>query len=625
MLGTFRKASQSWPAKIFFGLLTLSFVGWGVGDVIRGRFDNPSAISVGDQKIGPDVVVTEFRRDADRIQRQTGGKISVDQLRQMGFLNQTIQRLVSQALVDQEGVRLGIAVDDDTVRKAIAQIPAFRNQLDAFDPNLYRQALSANGLSETRFESMEREDIQRSEMADMVTGGAVAPDPLVDPIFRYRFEQRVVELIPFEAKAMPAPAAPDQPVLEAYHKDHAAQFTAPESRSLTALVLHAADTVVDFKPSDDQVNKAYEERQGEFATEETRHLQQVFFSDKASAQKLVDAIKGGASLADAAKAAGKEVDDLGDMTRKSLPIPALADAAFSVDVPGVAGPVESPLGWNVLYIADRKPGSVKPLAEVRPQLVAELTKAESIARVNALSTKLEDAVGSGASLEDIAANLKVKVLKLANIDANGHGADGKPVPDMPDSAAFRDAAVKTAKGSVSEVIALENDEGYAALRVDDVTPPALKPFDSVRDAVLAAWTKDRQVEEAKAAADVAADRLNKGESAEAVAGKIKVTVTKGFTRNGDESVPAPVAAAAFKLELGHAASVPVGDTAYALRLSSIVPADPKADSANLDQVRDQLARNIEADLNQQYLMALQQQIGVKISPAVIERQFSQNQ
>jgi len=143
--------------------------------------------------------------------------------------------------------------------------------------------------------------------------------------------------------------------------------------------------------------------------------------------------------------------------------------------------------------------------------------------------------------------------------------------------------------------------------------------------VLASWTKDKQTEEAKAAADAAADRLNKGEAADKVADKIKMVVTKGFTRKGDETVPAPVAAAAFKLELGHATAVPLGSTAYALRLASIQPADPKADADDLKQVRDELAGNIASDINQQYLMALQKQIGVKVVPAVIDRQFSQNQ
>jgi len=625
MLGTLRKASQSWIAKAFFGLLVLTFVGWGIGPELRMRMSNQPAIKVGDDKIAPETVASEFRREAEQMQRQTGGKLTMDQLREMGFLNQTVQRMVTQALLDQQADRLGLAVDDDTVRKTIANIPAFRNQLDAFDPNLYRQALAANGFSEARFESVERGDIRRAELYDMIGEGTVAPAPLVDPIFNHLYEQRVAELIAFEGSAMPVPPAPEQSVLEAYHKDHATQFTAPERRNVTALVLRAADTVADYNPTDDQINKSYQDQQAEFATNETRHIQQVFFPDKEAAQKLVDAVNGGASFADAAKAAGKEVDDLGTVDRKGVPFDALADAAFASPKTGIAGPVQTPLGFNVVNVVEIKPGSVKPLAEVRDQIVAQLKKTESIARVNALSNKLEDGIGSGQSLEDIAAGIKVAPLKIAGMGADGHGPDGKPIADAPDSQAFRTAAFATAKGALSEAITLENEAGYAVVRVDDVIAPALKPFDSVKDQVLAAWNKDRQFDEAKAAAEAAVPRLNAGEAADKVAGKFKLTVTKGFTRTGNEEVPAPVAAAAFKLNPDQAAAVPVADTAFAIRLASILPADPKTQSEDLDQLRAKVLQSIGTDLDQQYVAALQKEIGVSVRSDLIEAQFSQSQ
>jgi peptidyl-prolyl cis-trans isomerase D len=625
MLGAFRKASQSWPAKIFFGLLTLSFVGWGVGDVIRGRFSNPPAITVGSDRIDAQTVANEFRRDAETIQRQTGVNVTPDELRRRGFLNQTIQRLVTGSLLDQEGEKLGLAVDDSSVRKSIAAIPAFQDGHNAFDPNLYHAALSANGFTEARFEALTRRDIAHGELSGMVTDGAAVPDVMAEPIFRYRNERRVAQTIAFAASAMPAPAAPDQATLEAYHKDHAAQFSAPERRALTAIVLRSADLVADFKPTDDQVAKAYQDRQTEFTSAETRHIEQVYFADKDGAQKLVDAVKGGASLADAAKAAGKTVDDLGLVDAKSLPIESLASAAFAVDVPGVAGPVQTPLGWNVLYVTEKKPSGVKSLAEVRDQVVADLTKAEAVTRMNAASTKLEDAIGSGAPLEEIATNLNLKPIKVSEVDAHGHGADGKPAAGIPQSAALIKAAFATAKGSLSDVITLEDEAGYAVVRVDDVAAPAVRPFDSVKDAVMAAWTLDRQKEEAEAAANAAVERLNHGEAVDAVAGSIKPVETAPFTRAGDDATPAPVVSAAFKLREGQAVTVPAGDMAYAVRLEKIVPADPKADAAAFQAVKDEIQKDIAGDLTQQYLTALQNQIGVKIQPAVIERQFGDQQ
>ena len=626
MLDTLRKGSQTWVAKILFGLLMLTFVGWGIGDVIRQRVDSKPAITVGDIKIAAPQVADDFRRDAERMQQMAGGKISIEQLRQMGFMEQTIQRLVSQSLLDQESKRLGLAVDDETLRKAISAIGAFKDDKGNFDPKRYHDILQANGFTEQRFEENERTDILRERITNMIGLGANAPDPMVDPIFRYRQEQRVAELIPFVAADMPKPAAPDDATLQAYHKEHSAEFMSPERRSLSFIVLKSTDLVADFKPTDAQIAKAYQDRQGDFTTEETRHIQQVFFSDKESAQKLADAVKGGAPIVDAAKAAGKSVDDLGEVTRKSIPIDAVAVATFAADVPGVVGPIQTPLGWNVFYVVGKQPSAVKPLAEVKDQIVGDLTKEEASTRLNALSTKIEDTLGSGAGLEEVATTANTKLIKLKAIDAKGLDADGKPAADLPKSPSFLPTAFKTAKGEISELAPLDQAEtSYFLVRVDDVTAPALRPFDNAKADVVAAWTLEQQKTEAKVAAEAAVDRLNKGDSVAAAAGTIKPETTEPFTRSGSDKVPSPVAAAAFKLDIGKAAVAPVDTTVYAIHLKSVVHADPKTDAAGVEEVREQVEHSLAADLNSQFTVALAKQIGVTVNRNQIDQQFSSGQ
>ncbi len=626
MLSSFRKVSQTWAAKIFFGILSLTFVGWGVGDMLRMKIANKPGIAVGDVDIPPQQVAEEFRRDAERLQQMAGGKITIDQLRQMGFMEQTIQRLVSQNLLDQESKRLGLAVDDATLRKQIGAISAFRDDKGNFDPKRYSEVLRANGFNEQRFESSERADIQRARLNEMIGAGAVAPDPMVDPIYRYRREQRIAELIPFVAANMPKPATPEDSVLQAYHKDHSDKFMAPERRGLSFIVVKSADLVADFKPTDDQIAKAYQDRQGDFTTEETRHLQQVFFPDKDAAQKLADAVKGGATFADAAKAEGKTVDDLGQLTRKSIPIEDVAVASFAANVPGVVGPIQTPLGWNVIFVADKQPSKVKSLAEVKDQIIADLTREEASNRLNALSTKIEDTLGSGAGLEEVATTTNAKLVKVKDIDASGNGPDGKPVADLPKSVSFLQNAFKTAKGEISELAPLDKSEtSYFLVRVDDVTAPVLKPFDTAKPDVLAAWTLDQQTAEAKKAADAAVERLNKGETVAAVAGSIKPETTEPFVRTGSDKVMSPVAAAAFKLEPGKAVVVPVDSTVYAVRLDSVLRADPKTDQAGVDEVKDQVQRALSADLNNQFVLALSKQIGVSINRAQIDQQFGSAQ
>src|SRR5208282_863666 len=84
MLDTFRKHSQHWIIKILFVLLILSFGIWGIGDVVRLRAASQPAITVGHAEISPRQVSEEFRRQAEQLVNMSKGKITLEQIRQMG-------------------------------------------------------------------------------------------------------------------------------------------------------------------------------------------------------------------------------------------------------------------------------------------------------------------------------------------------------------------------------------------------------------------------------------------------------------------------------------------------------------------------------------------------------------
>lgn len=625
MLDSFRKASQSWFIKILFALLILSFGVWGIGDVVRERAELQPAITVGKQSIPATEVADEFRRDTERLASVFGGKLTSEQARQFGLLQRTVEQIVNRTLVDQAGENLGLGVDENTLRRIIADIPAFQNELHAFDKNVYQRALIRAGLTERQFIAMEKGDIAREQIGQMISSGLKAPNLMADPLYRYRQESRVAETITFPADKMPAPAKPDDATLGQYHQSHSALFMSPELRGVTALLVRTADVASDIKFSDSDIEKAYQVRQAEFQTPETRNIQQVLFEDAEKAKVFAATAKQpGQDFAAAAKAAGTDVADLGWVDSKGVPLPALADAAFGTTGPGIVGPVESPLGWHVLKISQVVPGKTRPLSDVKSQIVQDLVKDEATNRLYALSTKIEDAIGSGASIEEAANTLNLKPIKAAAIDEQGNGPDGKPAAGVPLIPGFLAKVFQTSQGTTTEVTQLDDSSGYFVLHVDSVAPPALKPFDQVKDQVLAAWTQDQREQAARHQAEAAAERVKNGEAMAAVAGPYKVETTKPFLRASEDkqSVPPLLAAEMFKQPKAGGVSVVAaqGGTILA-RLSSIVPADPKAQADQFNRARDQLSQTLANDIMQQYLMALRADIGVHINNGAIEAQF----
>ncbi len=628
MLDTFRRHSQHWIIKILFALLILSFGVWGIGDVIRLRVASQPAITVGKMEVPARAVVDDFRRQADRLITMSRGKITLEQARQMGILDTTIQQIVDRGLLDQEAARLKLAVDVGTLRAVIAADPAFQNNLHQFDKTRYETVLERAGLSERSFLADERASILRSNLFEAVGGGVVAPASAADPLYRYVYEQRVAETITYSPAAMPAPAQPDDQTLEAYYKSHQARFMAPELRGGTIALLRPADVSGDIHPSDQDIERSYQLRQDEFHQPAKRGLQLVTLASEGKAQAFMAAIKGGQSFAALAKADKLDVVDLGALVKSAAPNTEIANAAFGTDQTGVVGPVQSPLGWHVVNVTSVTPGKDQPLSDVRAKIVQDLVKAEAINRMYPLSNDMEDKIGAGAAVEDAATASGVKPIKIAAVDADGNGPDGNPLPTALPAAVLQ-KMFSTAKGDTTDVEKLDDDAGYYVLRVDQITPPAVRPFALIKNKVAAAWSLDQREQAARKLAEAAVARLNKGEALKTVAAAVgkgagKADTTQPFRRIGtpEEPLPPTLPPAVFKLDLGAAQLVDAPDgSAVAARLKQIIPADPKAEAPLFENFRAQYAKGLSNDLLGSYRQALEQQIGVSINRSLIDQQF----
>jgi peptidyl-prolyl cis-trans isomerase D len=620
MLDAFRSASQTWIIKVLFAFLILSFGIWGVGDVIRQRVESTPAITVGDQQFSAPQVADRFRRDVDRMSQQFGTKLSIEQALQFGLLNQTVQRMVESALLDEAAHKQGMGVDDATLRKEISEVPAFQSQLKMFDKTQYLRVLASLSMTEKQFIALEKNDLARSQLIRMVTTGVVAPLAMAAPVYRYQGEKRVAEYVLFQADKMPSPAAPDAAALQKYYDAHKAQFQQPELRSITALVVHGADLAATIQVPDSDVEKAYQARLGEFQTAEKRKVVQVLFPDQEKAQAFYDKAKGAKDFMAAAKEAGVEATDMGTVGKAEMPLAELADSAFG-EATGVIGPVQSTLGWHVLQVSIVSKGSTRPLSEVKSEIVAALVKDEVTNRLYTLSTKLEDSIGGGNDIEETAKSIGVKAQKIDGVDERGRDAAGRQIENPAVIPPVIATAFQTVQGGTSEVNPLPGNDGYYVLHVDKVTPASLQPLELIQPKVAAAWAAEQRIEAAKKAAEAAADRIKKGEPLSALAGSLKVETTRPFLRKGGGNVPPVLVAEMFNVPaVGGVAVVANGSDTMVARLKEIQAADPQG--AGFESARNEVSQAMSEDLMQEYLASLKKEIGASVNMPAISQQFA---
>jgi peptidyl-prolyl cis-trans isomerase D len=624
MLQSMRKHASSWVVKILFGLLILSFGMWGINDIFLGERD-PTVATVDGNKIPLSQLNDAVRQEIERFQPIFGGALDSQQAKQLGLVDQALERLIDRAVFNEAAIELGLAVGDQMVLRHIQNEPAFRNALGQFDRGQFQQVLLANSLTEDRYVALLRRDLATRQLAGVVGIDAPVPSVLAESLHSYRAESRVVEMVAVPANESVTPAPPDEATLADYYKANSDRFIAPEYRTVSYVAIDPAAIAEEIAVDEARLRSEYNARINDFTVRERRDIDQIVLRDEAEAKKAADLMSQGRSLENAVKEAGVKGDviKLGWVERADL-LGEIAGPVFALKAGQHSAPLKSALGFHVVRVNGAEDGRVKSFEEVREQLSKDLASREAGDAAHDLSIKLEDALAGGATLQEAAAQIGVKVTTLPAIDANGLTEASRPVPDLPPDQVFIRSAFSTPEGQESSLLDLA-DGVLAVLRVDSLRPAAARPLEEVRSDLIAAWQDEQRRAAAEKRAQALLDKFKGGQplAAAAAADKLQVKTSDPFTRVTHESeagLPEAVKADVFALQPGEIAMGESRDGYVVAVLKEVRPAPALADETR-GRLDEQLSRSIAGDLLDQFAAALRQRYDVEIDRSVIDQRF----
>ena len=624
MLQTIRSKAASLVFKVLFAALILSFGVWGIGDIFRNRSLDTSVATVGGQKIETAQLAQSVRDEVQRLRGMFGSGFNVEQAKQFGIVDQSLDTLISNALVNQEINRLRLAVSDDTIRAVIMADSNFRGPTGQFDRTRYQQLLALSHISEPQYEAQVRSQLVHTELLESVIGGGTAPKPLVTALYLMRAEQRVADTVFLPAASVGDVGEPSETELVDFHAKHPDLFRSPELRSFSVAYLKPDDLASTIKVSDDDLIDAYQKRLEEFETPERRHIEQILVKDEDSAQQVEGALKGGRNFATVAKDVAKlppDSVDLGWVTHDELPAE-LADPVFALPKDGVSPAIRSPLGWHVIHVVGIEAPKTESLDSVKAKLASDIARDRSADVMAKLINDVDDSLAGGAGIEDTARKFNLKLVKLTDIDQTGHAVNGGTVVLPQPSSDILRSAFSTDAGQLGGV-ADTSDGGFYVVHVDKVTPAAVRPLSDVRDQAVKAWQQEQRNERLDKEAKEIADAINGGASLKDVAAKRKlaVTATPALERTGgsNSDLPAPMIAKLFEMKPRQAESGPSADGYFVAELTRIIPADPAAGQTQVQQLTSQLGSAIQNDLYDQYSRALRERFPVKVDQAAVDR------
>jgi peptidyl-prolyl cis-trans isomerase D len=627
MLSIFRRGAM---AKIMLVVLFLSLVaivitGFGTGGMGGlgglGGLRAGTVASIGGERLSTDRLRDETQRQFERIRRDQP-ELDMASFLRRGSLEEVLDQLIDITAVAVFGREQGLGVSRKMVDRDIAGIPAFQDLAGRFDDSTFRRVLAQERLTEQQLRDDFESRLLQRQLVLPVAGSAYVPNAIANQYASLLLEQRsgIVGAVP--SAAMGAVQEPGEAELAAFYRTNRARYTIPERRVLRFAPFGPEQVAAQARATDAEIAAAYGQNPA-YAARETRRLSQVVLQNEAQAKALAQKVAGGTAFAAAAMQAGYGPSDtaLGVNSREAFAAkssPAVAAAAFGAARGATVGPIRSPFGWHVVRVDDVIVSAARPLAAVRGEIAAQIQQRKATNALSDLATKIENAIGDGASFDEIATAQKLAVQETVPVTATGAAPENPGWQAPAELQPLLEGAFAMEPGEDPAVETVKENERYALLAVTRSIPAAVPPLAQIRDRVKADLMVRRASERARAIATAIVARINAGTPpalAFAQAG-VRLPAVQTLTASRRDiarqnaQVPPPMAMM-FSLPRGKARLLPApgGRGWFVVYLDKIVPGDAGKEPGLAQAVRNQFAQIIGDEYARQFTAAIR--VGLK--------------
>jgi peptidyl-prolyl cis-trans isomerase D len=474
---------------ITFGLLALIALAFATADVANtGSFGGVAggdrAAVVGDERIATADLARAATQALERA-RQQNPTLSMQSFIAQGGLEEVLNQLIDRAAIAEYAREHGFRAGDNLINSEIQAIGAFRGADGNFSAEVYKNALAAQGLTD----SLVREDLRQGLLAQLM----LEPPALVIGYpaaianrYALLFKERRIGSIGFLPAAAFAPeGAPTQAALERFYQAQRARFIRPERRVIRYAEFGPEAIAGRIAPTPAQIAERFKRDAAKYAARQTRSFTQVIVPTEQAAQAIARRVAGGATLEAAAQAAGLRTSAIAAVDRAALAgqsSQAVAAAYFGAAQGALTAPARSALGWHIARVdaVTRNPGQT--LAQATPAITAELTTENRARALADLSAEVEQQLDEGATLPEVARTLRIEPQSTGPIVATGQGyAGGPPAPPVLQSALSTAFQMEEGTPQVAQV----GEDRFVIFEVTTITPSAAAPLAEIRGDVIA--------------------------------------------------------------------------------------------------------------------------------------------
>lgn len=494
MITKIRSFQDSWLVKGILALTALSFMSlFGISGYISRSGNNRPIVRVDNLVVTQDEINNQLNEQIRITKNLFGEDFDISESMRYNMLQEIVQKDLVNAIMQKTAEKNNVDISDELIRKIIYSQPEFMDESGQFNLERMRRLLNANGWNEQKYIESLRRDIIKQHLVQTPVEGIKVPK-LIDPYLAELDSQRkVFEFAVIEPSKLKVDRNPSQEEIEQYYQDFAPQFEEPESRDVSFVELSIDQLAGRITPDEAAINAYYQENIEQFVIPEKRHVLQMVFDDQAAADKAEAALNAGSDFFKVAKDIAKQnraTTDLGEISKDML-IADMGEEVFALKNGDFTMPVQSEMGWHIMKVVSITPKKETSIAAAKNKIIAEIRKDQAYEQASEVVSEIEDKLGAGATLEEIASAYNVKINKISGLKEDGSAKNlASSFKALAESEDFIDTAFSYNAGETSQI--MENDTGFALLRVDEIHEAKQKDLDQVKPEIIKLWAANEK-------------------------------------------------------------------------------------------------------------------------------------
>jgi peptidyl-prolyl cis-trans isomerase D len=382
MLERIREGSQGTGAKVILGLVIFSFVFAGIGSYINSSI-NSAAATVNGQDISRDALEKAYQNKRAQMESQYGEAFSAlagDANYLQEFRRSVLDQLVSEKLIDQAALELGLRVSDAQIKQTIVQMEEF--QIDGkFDNDHYLVVLRTAGFQPNGFRDFMRTRITREQLSKALIGSEFALPGEATLAYDLQAQTRDAKYLTVSAAGFEQQVKVSDEQIDTYYQANIASFDTEQKVSVAYVELTLDDLLPAVDVTEQELEDEYQASIANYKTKEERRVSHIlleFGDDEAAAESKIEDIlaqvEAGQNFAELAKEfsvdtfsaeKGGDIDWFG----KGMMDPAFEQAAYSlVSIGDVSDVVKSDFGFHIIKLTDIKAETTMAFADVKGEI-----------------------------------------------------------------------------------------------------------------------------------------------------------------------------------------------------------------------------------------------------------------